>query len=78
MIIKPSQGDARTLTTGNVGDGGVFLFAARAECLPVGTEIVVTLVKSADGTSPPPSIRGRVIHVSDKGMGSAFLEPSFS
>lgn len=77
MTIKPAQGSVRTLTTANVGDGGIFLRAPRGECLPVGTEIIITPLHSADGTTPP-SIRGRVVHVSDEGMGIVFLEPGFS
>ncbi|MCR4301362.1 MAG: hypothetical protein NUV51_07105 [Sulfuricaulis sp.] len=78
MTVKLPQGDARTLATGNVGDGGIFLLAARGECLPVGTDIVITPLQTIGGTSPPPSIKGRVVHVTDEGMGIAFLETNFT
>ena len=77
MTIKPDEGAVRTLTTSNVGDGGIFLLASRGKCLPVGAEITITPLSSADGTVAP-SIRGRVVHVSDEGMGIVFLDPSFS
>jgi hypothetical protein len=78
MTIKPAEGDPQTLITSNVSESGLYLLARRGECLPVGTEIVVTPLRSADGTSSPPSIKGLVVHVSDKGMGIKFLEPSFT
>lgn len=78
MVVKSTEGDARTLVTSDVGEGGIYFLATRGESLPVGTEIIITPLQSADRTSPPPSIKGIVVHVSDDGMGIEFLEPSFS
>ncbi len=77
MSVKPDSGEAKTYTTRDVSDGGLFLFAPSAQQLPVGTEIIISPVRHAAGIASP-VIKGRVVRSSAQGIGIEFLEPSFS
>ena len=73
MSIKPDTGDTKTFTTRDVSNGGIFLYARASEQSPVGTEVLITPVQPAAGTSPS-AIKGRVVRVSPQGMGIEFLK----
>ena len=73
MFVEPDSGEARTYTTRDVSDGGLFLFALTTEQLPVGTTIIVSPARHVPGITPP-AIKARVVRSSAQGMGIEFID----
>lgn len=77
MSLESATGIRRTLVARDVSEGGIFLLALNPDQLPVGTEVTLWPAKVAGGAQPQ-IIKGRVVRVSDQGMGIEFTEPAFS
>ena len=73
MSIKPAIGQAIAYLTLDVSDGGLFLLSSLNDQIPVGTEVIITPARYVPGVAPP-TIRGRVIRSSEKGMGIEFID----
>lgn len=73
MYVKPDSGEAKTFTTRDVSNGGLFLFALTSEQLPVGTTVLISSTRHIPGITPPP-IKARVVRSSAQGMGIEFID----
>lgn len=62
------------LVTADLCEGGVFLKARPEQCPAVGERITIKVKGGVlGGTDEPPTVEARVVRVTEKGMGVAFL-----
>ncbi len=71
-LTHPERG-SMNLITADICDGGVFLKAEEAQCLPVGSRVTLQVKAGLLAGDDPPLVDAEVVRTSADGMGLKFL-----